>query len=58
MRNWRVETKVTPRSPWVFTGIIESNKEVADEVWPDIIKRLQHHAYRLFECSYGVPIER
>lgn len=56
--NYRVYTKPTKIAPWKDTGIIESNREVADKVWADIIKNLSYHSFRLFPITYGVAIER
>ena len=56
--NWRVYTKTTSYSPWVQTGIIESNKELAEKIWLDIIKRLQYHSFKLEPITYGIPIDR
>lgn len=56
--NYRVYVKATPASPWRFTGVIESSKDVADKVWSDIIKKLRYHAYKLEWCTYGVSYLR
>jgi hypothetical protein len=51
--NYRVYVKATPASPWRFTGVIESSKDVADKVWSDIVKKLRYHSYKLEWCTYG-----
>lgn len=56
--NYRVEVKAAPHSPWTFTGVIESDRELAMKVWTDIVRRLQYHSFRLYACTYGVAIER
>jgi hypothetical protein len=56
--NYRVYAKAAAHSPWHDTGIIESDREVANKVWTDIIKSLRYHAFKLEWCTYGVAIER
>lgn len=56
--NYRVLVKAAPHSPWRFTGVVESNKEVADRVWSDIVRRLNYHAYKLEWTTGFIPIER
>jgi|GEM_PF-3876895 len=56
--NYRVELKASPSSPWHFSGVIESNRELAHKVWAEIVKNLRYHDYRLVPIAYGVPIER
>ena len=58
IRNWRVYTKVTARASWKDTGIIESNREAAQEIWASIITRLHYHDFKLEPITYGVAIER
>lgn len=58
MINYMVYTKAAAHSPWRFTGVVESNKETADKVWPNIIKRLRYHAYKLEYCTGRICIER
>ena len=40
------------------TLIIESNKDLAQTVWADIIKRLRYHSYKLELITYGVAVQR
>lgn len=56
--NWRVYVKAAPSSPWRFTGVIESNRDTANQVWSDITRRLRYHAFKLEYCTYGVTIKR
>lgn len=56
--NYRVYVKASATSQWRFSGVVESNKAVADRVWSGIIKRLRYHAYKLEPCTYGVCIDR
>lgn len=58
MINYMVYTKAAAHSPWRFTGVVESNKETADKVWPNIIKQLRYHAYKLEYCTSRTCIER
>jgi hypothetical protein len=55
---YRVWVKATDRSPWRDTGIVESNKSVAERVWASIVRDLRYHAFKLEYQSYGVAIER
>lgn len=56
--NYKVFTKATESSPWKFTGVIEASRETADKLWPDIIRRLRYHSYKLEYCTHGVTIDR
>ena len=56
--NYRVESKASANSPWRFTGIIESNKEIAAPIWDGIIAKLRYHSYRFVAITYGIPIDR
>jgi len=56
--NYRVEVKAAAHSPWTFTGIIESDRELALKVWSSIITRLGYHDFKLYPCTYGVAIDR
>ena len=58
MMNYRVYIKASAQSPWKFSGTVESNKQVANKIWPDIIKRLRYHAYKLEYCTGWIAIER
>jgi hypothetical protein len=55
---YMVYVKAAAHSPWRYTGVVESNKETAEKIWPDIIKRLRYHAYRLEYCTNRICIER
>jgi hypothetical protein len=54
--NWKVYTKASESSPWKFTGIIESNKSAAEKRWPNIIKNLGYHSFKLEWTQGGIPI--
>jgi hypothetical protein len=56
--NYRVHTRATATSPWRDTGIIESDRNTANAVWTDIIRRLQYHSFKLHAITYGIAIER
>ena len=56
--NWRVYTKATSNSPWVQTGVIKSNKELAEKLWAEIIQKIQYHSFKLEWITYGIPIDR
>lgn len=56
--NYRVYLKAGPNSRWYFSGVVESSRDVANHVWPDIIKRLRYHSYKLEWTDSCIPIER
>jgi hypothetical protein len=56
--NYRVYVKPTSSASWRDTGIIESNKELAQEVWVGIVKRLRYHSFKLETIGDGTPIDR
>jgi hypothetical protein len=56
--NYLVYTKAAPHSPWRFTGIVESNREIADRVWTDITRKLKYHNYKLEWTTGYTPIDR
>lgn len=57
-RNYRVYTKAHESSPWKDTGIIESNRDLANAVWSDICRKLGRHSFKLEPISYGVEYAR
>lgn len=55
---YHVWTKAAPHSPWRFTGIVESDRDLAHRLWTDIIRRLGYHAYELRWATFGTAIDR
>ena len=58
VRNYRVYVKTHESSPWRDTGIIESNRDLANAVWFDICRKFGRHSFKLEPISYGVAYAR
>jgi hypothetical protein len=55
---WRVYWKASENSPWRFTGVIESDKQKANEFWASHIAKIKYHSFKIEPCAYGVAINR
>lgn len=55
---YAVWLKASPKSGWHFSGVVESDKEVANRVWTEIVRDLGYYDYELRYATYGVCIDR
>lgn len=58
MLHYRVYWKASAASPWVFTGVIEGDREKANKWWSAHIACINYHAFKLEYCTYGAAINR